>query len=87
MSCPIKVNRNTIELTVHPSCYCVLDLLCVTYLNSLGNPRLFCRFKVVASSRNGPKRITPLKICCQTFVKGSFGKFIYKKLESEKHLI
>ena len=29
MSCPIKVNSNTIELTVHSSCYCVLDLLCV----------------------------------------------------------
>ena len=29
MSCPIKVNGNTIELTVHTSCYCVLDLLCV----------------------------------------------------------
>ena len=28
MSCPIKVNSNTIELTVHTSCYCVLDLLC-----------------------------------------------------------
>ena len=27
MSCDIKVNGNTIELTVHP--YCVLDLLCV----------------------------------------------------------
>ena len=29
-SCPIKVNSNTIELAVHTSCYCVLDLLCVT---------------------------------------------------------
>ena len=29
MLCPIKVNSNTIELTVHTSCYCVLDLLCV----------------------------------------------------------
>ena len=29
MSCPIKVNSNTIELTVHTSCYCFLDLLCV----------------------------------------------------------
>ena len=26
MLCPIKVNSNTIELTVHLSCYCVLDL-------------------------------------------------------------
>ena len=24
MSCPIKVNSNTIELTVHTSCYCVV---------------------------------------------------------------
>ena len=32
MSCPIKVNGNTIVLTVHISCYCVLDLLCVTFL-------------------------------------------------------
>ena len=29
MSCPIKVNSITIELTVHTSCYCVLDFLCV----------------------------------------------------------
>ena len=29
MLCPIKVNSNTIELTVQTSCYCVLDLLCV----------------------------------------------------------
>ena len=28
MFCHIKVNSNTIELTVQPSCYCVLDLLC-----------------------------------------------------------
>ena len=27
--CLIKVNSNTIELTEHPSCYCVLDLHCV----------------------------------------------------------
>ena len=27
--CFIKVNSNTIELTVSTSCYCVLDLLCV----------------------------------------------------------
>ena len=29
MSCPIKVNSNTTELTVCTSCYCVLDLLSV----------------------------------------------------------
>ena len=29
MSCPIKANSNTIELTVHASCYWVLDLICV----------------------------------------------------------
>ena len=28
--CFIKFNSNTIELIVHTSCYCVLDLLCVT---------------------------------------------------------
>ena len=33
MSCPIKVHSNTIELTVHSSCYCVLDLLCVKVNN------------------------------------------------------
>ena len=32
MSCLIKVNSNTIELTVHTSCYCISDLLCVTAL-------------------------------------------------------
>ena len=29
MSCPNKVNSNTIELTVHTSCHSLLDLLCV----------------------------------------------------------
>ena len=29
MVCPIKVKSNTIELTVHTSCYFILDLLCV----------------------------------------------------------
>ena len=33
MSCPIKVNSNTIELIVHTSCYCILDLLCVLHVN------------------------------------------------------
>ena len=28
MSCPIKVNSNTIELIMHNSCHCVLDLRC-----------------------------------------------------------
>ena len=32
MSCSIKVNSNTIGLTMHTSCYCVLDLLCVKCL-------------------------------------------------------
>ena len=30
MSCPIKGNSNTNELTVHTSCNYVLDLLCVS---------------------------------------------------------
>ena len=30
MSCPIKEDSNKIELTVHTSCYCVSNLLCVT---------------------------------------------------------
>ena len=34
MLCPIKVNSNTIELAVHTSCYCVLDLLFV-YLHAV----------------------------------------------------
>ena len=29
MSCPIKVNRNALELKVHTYFYCNLDLLCV----------------------------------------------------------
>ena len=35
MLCPMKVNSNTIELTVHTSCYCILDLHCVTGINGL----------------------------------------------------
>ena len=31
MLCPIKVTSNPIELTVHTSSYCVLDLLCVKW--------------------------------------------------------
>ena len=31
MSCLIKVNSKTIKLTVHTSCYFVLDLLCVNW--------------------------------------------------------
>ena len=31
MSCPIKVNINKIELTIHTSFYCNLDLLCVIW--------------------------------------------------------
>ena len=33
MFCLIKVSRNTIELIVHTSSYCVLDLLCVKNVN------------------------------------------------------
>ena len=50
MSCPIKVNSNTIELTVHTSCYCVSDLLCVTFLvldadlNATLKCRMTCNF-------------------------------------------
>ena len=32
MLCPIKGSSNTIELTVHTSCYWFLDLLCVKYV-------------------------------------------------------
>ena len=46
MMCPIKVNSNTIELTVQASCYYVLDLLCVTSMHldskATKNPD-FCR--------------------------------------------
>ena len=36
MLCPMKVNSNTIELTVNTSCYCVLDLLCIKIFENLG---------------------------------------------------
>ena len=32
--CPIKVISNEIEKIMHPSCYCVLDLLCVNENNN-----------------------------------------------------
>ena len=35
MLCPIKVNSNTIELTVCTTCNCVLDLLCVNQAKSI----------------------------------------------------
>ena len=34
---PIKVNSNTIELTVQTSSYCALDLLCVTLVPKFGS--------------------------------------------------
>ena len=34
MLCPIKVNSNTIELPVHTSCNCALDLLCVIIIRN-----------------------------------------------------
>ena len=34
MSCPIKINSNTIKLTVHTSCCFVFDLLCVNHSNT-----------------------------------------------------
>ena len=34
MSCPTKVNSNTIELKVHTSGYCIWDLLCVSMSNT-----------------------------------------------------
>ena len=30
MLCSIKVNSNSIDLTLHTSCYCILGFLCVT---------------------------------------------------------
>ena len=38
MLCPIKVNSNTIELTVPTFCYCILGLLCVTHFI---NPKFY----------------------------------------------
>ena len=34
MLCPIKVKSNIIELTVHTSCYCTFDLICVSILEN-----------------------------------------------------
>ena len=50
MSCPIKVNSNTIELTVHTSCYCVLDLLCVRHLNTFYVAFYLINFSDLSSS-------------------------------------
>ena len=52
MSCPIKSNSDTIELTMHTTCYCVLDLLCVSfnvceYPHRLKSPNL--SFNIIAS--------------------------------------
>ena len=50
MLCPIKVNSNTIELTVHTSCYCVLDLLCVTMplKRAVASEQYHCYFRLNA---------------------------------------
>ena len=39
MSCPIKLNSTTTELTVHTYCYCDSDLLCVERLGNTGIAR------------------------------------------------
>ena len=61
MSCPIKIIRNTIELKVHTSCYCVLDLLCVNLIVRIKNylftvpvlPVKYCKQSL------GPKKQKP----------------------------
>ena len=47
MSCPFKVNSSTIELTVHTSSYCILDLLCVKIL---GNSTVFRSRNIISSA-------------------------------------
>ena len=39
MACPVQVNSNTIELTVHNYFYCVLDLLCVKIEDTVQLPK------------------------------------------------
>ena len=46
MLCPIIINSNTIELTVHTSWYCVLDLLCVTWILSRSERSLIVLYAV-----------------------------------------
>ena len=46
MVCPIKSNSNKIELTMHTSCYWVLDLLCVISLKFV----CVAKFRVFAIS-------------------------------------
>ena len=40
--CPVKINNNTIELTVHTFCYWVLDLLCVTNITAFIGTKYPC---------------------------------------------
>ena len=61
MLCFIKVNRNTIELAMHTSCYWVLDLLCVTIplliiiYDEINQTQILARFASVQKAK-----VTPL---------------------------
>ena len=55
--CPIILNSNTTELTVHTSCYWVLDLLCVNMLHI----RTKKTIQILAQKRiEGLKIFTPM---------------------------
>ena len=49
----IKINSNTIELSVQTSSYCILDLLCVTTLKERILHQIFCKIWHVDGCKSG----------------------------------
>ena len=71
MWCPIKVSTNTIELTVHTSCYCILEKLCAW------NPRLLVHNSLHKTFLRMDGQMGVIKIQ----VKGLFNSFLKQSTE------
>ena len=72
--CLIKVDSNTIELTVNPSCYCVLDLLFVLYFSQYCTFFRYILMKNLCKGWVRNQHITAFLMC------GCSPSYVYKLL-------
>ena len=63
MSCPIKVNSKTIELTVHTFCNCVLDLGCVFWIKCNLTDSIFHHILVLKTLEVGDLYLACTNLC------------------------
>ena len=80
MLCPIKVNSNPIELSVHTSCYCVLDLLSVTIHQTINSScRAYNKILThqIAGHKINEKTITILDLLKISKRVSKLGKFLF----------